>query len=77
MGNTCGMHAFTAARFVTVAGGAGVNVAVGVEVAVDVAVGVGVGGMAYSVSPAVFPLTVAYSSQSQQVPDLPGLLMIQ
>lgn len=43
----------------------------------DVAVGVGVGGIAYSVKPVVFPLTVAYSSQSQQVPDFPGLLMIQ
>ena len=55
----------------------GVAVCVGVAVAVDVAVGVGVGGIAYSVSPAVFPLTVAYSSQSQHVPDLPGLLIIQ
>ena len=77
MGATCGTHAFAAARFVTAAGGLGVAVAVGVDVGVEVAVGVGVGGIAYSVSPVVFPLTVAYSSQSQHVPDFPGLLMIQ
>lgn len=73
MGSTSGIQIFATVKFSTEMGGASVGVALGV----DVAVGVGVGGMAYSVKPAVFPLTVAYCPQSQHVPDFPGLLMIQ
>ncbi len=51
-----GIQIFAAVRLSTATGGASVAVAVGVEVGS----GVGVGGIAYSVNPAVFPLTVAY-----------------
>lgn len=61
---------------VTLLTGAGAEgVAVGVDVGVDV--GVGVGGIEYSCKLAVLPDTVAYWGKSQQVPVLPGLLMIQ
>lgn len=53
---------------VTLVTGAGAD-GVAVAVAVGVGEGVGVGGTGYSGRLEVLPLTVAYSPQSQQVPE--------
>jgi len=73
------MQTFATTGLFTGAGmdGVGVDVNVGVMVGVLVALGVGVAGMGYSGRLAVLPTTVAYSPQSQQLPEPLGRLMIQ
>jgi len=62
-----GIHALAITTFLGAAGTGGVGVRVGV----------GVGGGIISGNPLTFPLTVAYCPHSQQVPEPPGVLMIQ